>query len=228
MIRFEVRNQLDNSLHFTQWSDLADQRRNKNSQRNSVPKVPPALCWCDLLQRARLVRPNQGLFWEHRASPWVATGWGLDNGAALHLALKRGGVVQRGEGRKAAGASSLCPGKRRAGNVLGPPTPTVKPQPGRGPPRTRIYWIAPCPAQGLPETPASGCPKKLWVSEEEEAPRTQLRLQPPERWDPGPSVQNFIQAPRPPSAKGKPRRPARMRTGCSLSPGVVTNAAVKP
>lgn len=41
----------------------------------------------------------------------------------------------------------------------------------------------------------------------EKTPRTLLRRQQPEHWDPGPSVQNFIQAPRPPSGKGKPRWP---------------------
>ena len=83
------------------------------------------------------------------------------NRAALNFALKRGGVVQRGRGEEQPAPPVSLPRKTQGRKrPRGPPSPTVKPQPGRGTPRTRVYWIALCPAQGFPETPASGCPKK--------------------------------------------------------------------
>lgn len=229
-IRFEVRNPPDNSVLFTLWSDQADPRRYKNSQRNSVPKVPPALCWCDLLQTARLIplsllKDSSESIGLHLESP-KGGGWVEKKQSCTQLRFKKRRSCAEGEGRKAAGASSLCPGKRRAGNVPGPPSPTVKPRPCRGPPRTRVYWIAPCPAQGLPETPASGCPKKLWVSEEERKSREpDSGCCNQSTGIPDPASRTSFRRPDRPPERGNPDGPARMRIGCTLSPGIVPNAA---
>lgn len=68
--------------------------------------------------------------------------------------------MQRGRGEKRPAPPASA--QENAGQETSPaPSPTVKPQPRRSPPKTRVYWIAPGPTQGLPETPASGCPKKL-------------------------------------------------------------------
>lgn len=112
------------------------------------------------------------------------------------FSFKKRRSCAEGEGRRRRRLQPL-PRKTQGRKRPQPPSPTVKLQPGRGPPRTRVYWIAPCPAQGLPETPASGCPKKPRIRSRESAAV-------PTR-NPGPSVQNFISAPRAPSGKGKPR-----------------------
>lgn len=147
------------------------------------------------------------------------------NRAALNLALKEEELC-RGGGEKRGRRLQPLPMKMQGRKRPQPPSPTVKPQPGRGPPRTRVYWIAPCPAQGLPETPASGCPKKLWVSEEERKPREPDSCGSSRSTGiPDPAPRTSFKRPDRPPERGNPDGPARMRTGCSLSPGMVTNAA---
>lgn len=88
---------------------------------------------------------------------------------------------------------------------------TVKPRPRRSPRRTRVCWTAPCPAQGLPETPASVCPKKLCVSEERNPrePDSGGSNQSPGILDPA-SRTSFKRPDRPPE-RGSPDGPARMQ-----------------
>ena len=226
LIRFEGRQQLERvSYFFTLWSDQADQETLQKLTEKFCTRSPsgPALLWLTTQGSARPAEPSQGLFWEHRAAPWgfKGGGWAEKKQNSSQLRFKKRRSCAEGEGSRAAGASSLS-AQENAGQETSPgaPSPTVKPRPGRGAPRTRVYWIAPWPAQGLPETPASGGPKKAvsqWAGEK--APRARLRLLQPEPWDPGPRSRTSFKRPHRPPQRGNPDGPARMRTGCSRVTG---------
>lgn len=163
----------------------------------------PVLMWITTNGWAPAAQPSEGLLWEHPASPWVYEGWGLgQKETELHSALKRRSCAE-GEGRKAAGASSQSPGKCRAGNVPSPLPNCQTPAPpqcsqdtcllDRSPSDSRTSWN---PRLRLPEKAVS-----QWVE------KSPAKLTPAAAtgalgsWS---QVQNFIQAPRLPSGKGKP------------------------
>lgn len=105
----------------------------KLTERNAVPKVPPALCWCDLLQTARLVplsllKDSSQSIGLHLESP-KGGGWAEKKQSCTQLSFKKRRSRAEGEGRKGAGASSFCPGKSRAGNVPNPPPQLSNPSP---------------------------------------------------------------------------------------------------
>lgn len=121
----------------------------------------------------------------------------------------------RGGGEKSGRRLQPLPRKMQGRKRPQSSSPNVKPQSRRGSPRTRVYWIAPCPAQGFPETPASGCPKELWVSEEQKKPHepnSGCSNQSTGILDPA-SRTSFKRPDRPPE-RGNPDGPARMRIGC--------------
>lgn len=84
------------------------------------------------------------------------------NRAALNFALKRGGVVQRGRGEEQPAPPASLPRKTQGRKrPRGPPSPTVKPQPGRGTPRTRVYWSLSVRPKDFLKPPPPAARKKL-------------------------------------------------------------------
>lgn len=102
-----------------------------------------------------------------------------------------------------------------------PPAPTAKPQPGRRAPSAGRPDRS-LQARELPETPASRCPK-TWCVGAEERKRREPEAGSRSAGIPG-AASGFKRPDRPPEP-GNPDRPARMRIGCTLSSGIVTQAA---
>lgn len=90
--------------------------------------------------------------------------------------------MRRGEGKRRQTPPASAARGKGEGRKRPRPSPTVKLQPGRGPPRTRVCWVAPGPAWGLLETPCPWLPAGTGSQEEGDplcfgihGPRPELR-----------------------------------------------------